>query len=99
MPALGIEQRPPPPPRGHAARLRASVRRNLSQFELDDVDMEDAAGDIEEDVLDAKIVEVEAGLGAAQQEGLQPLEGLVGVAQEAHSYEAYDGVITIMINL
>ena len=75
--------------------------RNLSQFELDDVDMEDAPGDIE-DVLDAKIAEVEAGLGAvgAQQEGLQPLEGLVGregVTQEAHSYEAYDGVITIMI--
>jgi hypothetical protein len=53
MPALGIEQRQPPPPRGHAPRLRASVRRNLSQFELDDVGMEDAPGDIE-DVLDGR---------------------------------------------
>jgi len=51
MPA--IKQRPPPPPRGHAPRLRASVRRNLSQFELDDVDMEDAPGNIE-DVLDGR---------------------------------------------
>jgi hypothetical protein len=49
MPAL--EQRQPPPLRGHAARLRASIRRNLSQFELDDADMQDAPGDIEEDVL------------------------------------------------
>jgi hypothetical protein len=47
MPALGIEQRQPPPPRGHTPRLRASVRRNLSQFELDDVGMEDTPGDIE----------------------------------------------------
>ena len=52
MPALGIEQRQPPPP-CHAPRLRASVRRNLSQFELDDVGIEDALGDIE-DVLDGR---------------------------------------------
>ena len=33
-----------PPPRGHTPHLQASVRRNLSQFELDDVGMEDAPG-------------------------------------------------------
>jgi hypothetical protein len=36
--------RQPPPPRGHTPRLQASVRRNLSQFELDNVGMEDASG-------------------------------------------------------
>jgi hypothetical protein len=48
MPTLGVRQ--PPPSRGNGARLRASVRRNLSQFELNDVrpGMQDESGDIEQ---------------------------------------------------
>ncbi|KAN0069014.1 hypothetical protein V8E54_012643 [Elaphomyces granulatus] len=98
MPALGIEQRQPPPP-CHAPRLRASVRRNLSQFELDDVGIEDALGDIE-DVLDGRGRGSRGTARGTPTRGRphgRPPEGLVGreeVAQEAHNYEAYDGVST-----
>ncbi|KAN0070701.1 hypothetical protein V8E54_010866 [Elaphomyces granulatus] len=76
MPALGklgIEQRQPPPPRAHAPRLRASVRRNLSQFELDNVGMEDAPG------LEAG---PEAGLEAGPEAGPETdLEAIGGTAR------------------
>ena len=82
--------------RGH---LRASVRRNLSQFELDDVGIEDALGDIE-DVLDGRGRGSRGTARGTPTRGRphgRPPEGLVGreeVAQEAHNYEAYDGVST-----
>jgi hypothetical protein len=71
--ALGIEQRQPPPPRGHTPHLdQASVRRNLSQFELDDVGMEDAPG----------VTVIEAGPEADLDRGTArgPLEGLIFMA-------------------
>jgi hypothetical protein len=90
MPTLGVRQ--PPPSRGNGARLRASVWRNLSQFELNDVrpGMQDESGDIEQGprgrgrgrggvdgTLDTDRVTLNRG-GASEE-----------AAQEAHSYYYY----------